>query len=135
LKAFPVAKPDLGTKRICPTTGKKFYDMNRDPVVSPYTGEALPRSAFEPYAKGAAPAAAAAPRAGQQEEEPEIETAGPELVSLEDVEAAENKDAVEDEADLAEEGAADDTFLEEEEEAGDDVADLIDGDIEDDEEA
>jgi len=34
-------KEDWGTKRICPTTGKRFYDMNRSPVVSPYTGEVV----------------------------------------------------------------------------------------------
>ena len=34
-------KEDWGTKRLCPTTGKRFYDMNRTPVVSPYTGEVV----------------------------------------------------------------------------------------------
>lgn len=34
-------KEEWGTKRLCPTTGKRFYDLNRDPVVSPYTGEAV----------------------------------------------------------------------------------------------
>ncbi len=34
-------KEDWGTKRICPTTGKRFYDLNRSPVVSPYTGEVV----------------------------------------------------------------------------------------------
>ncbi len=34
-------KDKLGKKRVCPTTGKKFYDLNKDPVVSPYTGEIL----------------------------------------------------------------------------------------------
>ncbi len=32
-------KEEWGTKRICPTTGKRFYDLGRVPVVSPYTGE------------------------------------------------------------------------------------------------
>jgi uncharacterized protein (TIGR02300 family) len=32
-------KQEWGVKRICPTTGKRFYDLNRTPVVSPYTGE------------------------------------------------------------------------------------------------
>ena len=32
-------KEEWGTKRLCPTTGKRFYDLNKDPVVSPYTGE------------------------------------------------------------------------------------------------
>jgi len=34
-------KPEWGTKRVCPTTGKRFYDLNRDPIVSPYTGEVV----------------------------------------------------------------------------------------------
>ncbi|TIP80572.1 MAG: TIGR02300 family protein, partial [Mesorhizobium sp.] len=33
-----MAKPELGTKRIDPETGQKFYDLNKDPIVSPYTG-------------------------------------------------------------------------------------------------
>ncbi|MDZ4135760.1 MAG: TIGR02300 family protein [Paracoccaceae bacterium] len=32
-------KEEWGTKRICPTTGKRFYDLNKTPIVSPYTGE------------------------------------------------------------------------------------------------
>ena len=35
-------KEEWGTKRVCPTTGKRFYDLNRDPIVSPYTGEVVP---------------------------------------------------------------------------------------------
>jgi uncharacterized protein (TIGR02300 family) len=34
-------KEEWGTKRLCPTTGKRFYDLNRSPVVSPYTGEVV----------------------------------------------------------------------------------------------
>ena len=34
-------KDEWGTKRLCPTTGKRFYDMNRTPIVSPYTGEVV----------------------------------------------------------------------------------------------
>ena len=34
-------KEKLGKKWICPTTGKKFYDLNKEPVKSPYTGETL----------------------------------------------------------------------------------------------
>lgn len=34
-------KAEWGVKRICPTTGKRFYDLNRTPVVSPYTGEVV----------------------------------------------------------------------------------------------
>lgn len=38
-KGFYMPKEEWGVKRVCPTTGKRFYDMNRDPIVSPYTGE------------------------------------------------------------------------------------------------
>jgi len=37
-------KEEWGVKRLCPTTGKRFYDLNKSPIVSPYTGEAV---AFE----------------------------------------------------------------------------------------
>ena len=32
---------EWGTKRVCPTTGKRFYDLNKDPIVSPYTGDVV----------------------------------------------------------------------------------------------
>ncbi len=32
---------EWGTKRLCPTTGKRFYDLNKDPIVSPYTGDVV----------------------------------------------------------------------------------------------
>lgn len=34
-------KEEWGTKRVCPTTGKRFYDLNASPIVSPYTGEVV----------------------------------------------------------------------------------------------
>ena len=34
-------KDEWGTKRLCPTTGKRFYDLNKTPVISPYTGEVV----------------------------------------------------------------------------------------------
>ncbi|TFL18351.1 TIGR02300 family protein [Jannaschia formosa] len=34
-------KDEWGVKRVCPTTGKRFYDLNKDPIVSPYTGEVV----------------------------------------------------------------------------------------------
>lgn len=36
-----MSKEEWGQKRLCPTTGKRFYDMNRVPIVSPYTGETV----------------------------------------------------------------------------------------------
>ncbi|MFP7570902.1 TIGR02300 family protein [Marivita sp. S2033] len=34
-------KEEWGVKRLCPTTGKRFYDLNNDPIISPYTGEVV----------------------------------------------------------------------------------------------
>ena len=34
-------KEEWGTKRVCPTTGKRFYDLNNNPIISPYTGETV----------------------------------------------------------------------------------------------
>ncbi|MEG8099448.1 TIGR02300 family protein [Candidatus Liberibacter brunswickensis] len=42
-----MAKPELGTKRTCPDTGKRFYDLNKKIIVSPYTNNSWPLSTFE----------------------------------------------------------------------------------------
>ncbi len=34
-------KEEWGTKRLCPTTGRRFFDLNKTPIVSPYTGEVI----------------------------------------------------------------------------------------------
>jgi uncharacterized protein (TIGR02300 family) len=134
-----LAKPELGTKRICPTTGKKFYDLGRDPVISPYTGESWPRSHFDPIVKGVAGRASSKTDADDDEDEVEADPAAAtaEFVPLEDAEPADGKDVPTDDIEVDEEIAPaedDDTFLEEEEEGDDDVSGLIDGEIENDEE-
>jgi uncharacterized protein (TIGR02300 family) len=135
IRGLLVAKPELGTKRVCPTTGRKFYDLNKDPVVSPYTGEIVPVAAL-PTSRRAA-AAPVAPLA------PEVETPEPadvELVPLEEADAeAEGgkKEAIvegEEDVEVADDGGAeDDTFLETDEDEGDDVSDIVGGEREDEE--
>lgn len=34
-------KEEWGTKRLCPETGKRFYDLNASPIISPYTGKVV----------------------------------------------------------------------------------------------
>ena len=34
-------KAEWGVKRVCPTTGKRFYDLNKTPIISPYTGNVV----------------------------------------------------------------------------------------------
>lgn len=119
-----MAKSELGTKRIDPETGRKFYDLNKDPIVSPYTGKTYARSYFD---DGKASAII--------EEEEEVETKeldaeedAPEVVSLEDADeeskaADDLPDLDDDDVDLGDDD--DDTFLAEEEEDDDDVSDMI----------
>ena len=87
-----MAKDTRGTKREDPETGKKFYDLNKDPIVSPYTGKSYPRSYFEQNAVRKAGAA----REEEEDEEVEIEEVAavaapdePEVISLEDADAEE----------------------------------------------
>jgi len=145
-----VAKSELGTKRVCPTTGRKFYDLNKDPVISPYTGEVVPiapvvtRGRADAAAAKAA-AAAAVPVAAKAKEVEIAETEGAEFVSLEDADAeAQGKkkpvgDAVEADDDLEVEVEDDDemddaTFIADEEEGDADVTDIIGDGIEKEEE-
>jgi len=41
LKGAGLPKEDWGVKRICPTSGQRFYDLNKKPIISPYTGETV----------------------------------------------------------------------------------------------
>jgi uncharacterized protein (TIGR02300 family) len=127
-----VAKPELGTKRQCQSCGAKFYDLSKDPILCPKCGTVFQAMAIAPTRGRPEPVASRV----VEEEDTELDAAaGPELVSLDEVEAEEaDKDLPVDDVEIEDEIAEDDTFLEEEEEGDDDVADLIDGDIEDDEE-
>ncbi|MEW6641093.1 MAG: TIGR02300 family protein [Pseudomonadota bacterium] len=131
-----MAKPELGTKRICPTTGKKFYDLNKNPVISPYTGEVVPIAPVAPTRiRGERVVATddAAPEAA------ELET-----VSLEEADAEENtgkvnavlpesEDDIEIDDSLDDDDDDDSTFIADEEEGDEDVTDII-GDVSGDEE-
>ncbi len=122
-----MAKPELGAKRQCQNCGAKFFDLNKDPIVCPKCG-----TTFQGVV-------ARAERATAKEDEAEDEVvapAGVELVSLDEVEAAEEKVAepVVDEIEVEDDDTADDPFLETEEEDDDDVSALIDGEIAPDEE-
>jgi uncharacterized protein (TIGR02300 family) len=131
-----VAKAELGTKRVCPTTGRKFYDLNKDPVVSPDNGAVVPLSVLPTSRSRGAPAAAPVAPLVPEAEVPEA--AEVELVSLEEADAeAEGKKAPvegeEEEVEVADDPADDATFLETDEDEGDDVTDIIGGEREDEE--
>ena len=137
-----MAKSEFGTKRICPITGKKFYDLNKNPVISPYTGEVVPIAPVAPprtrgYAERTAPTptAEAAPKPMEAEE----------LVSLEEADAEEDAGKVkavvpesEDDIEIDEtikddRDDEDSTIIAGEEEGDEDVTDII-GDVRGDDE-
>jgi uncharacterized protein (TIGR02300 family) len=134
-----VAKPDLGTKRICPTTGKKFYDLNKNPVISPYTGEIVPIAPVAPV-RGRSDVSRAT---ATNEAMPET-TEAEELVPLEEADAEENtgkvkavvpesEDDIEIDETIEDDEDDDSTFIADEEEGEEDVTDII-GDVGGDEE-
>ena len=138
-----MAKPELGTKRVCPETGRKFYDLNKDPVISPYTGKIVPVEAPPVSRARPEPAPAPVPRSAPPVEEaaaPEAPEA--EFVSLEEADAeaqGAKKPGETTEGDIEEEVEMDETlddaaFIEEQEEEDADVTDIIGSDIENEEE-
>jgi uncharacterized protein (TIGR02300 family) len=132
-----VAKPELGTKRLCASCGAKFYDLNKDPIICPKCGTVYEVAAVAPRGRSDTP------RAAPQAAEPEVpEPQEAEFVTLEEadaeVEGAKKSPAegVEDvEIEEVEGGDEDDSpFIEETEEEDTDVTEIIGGDIEDEEE-
>src|SRR3974390_333665 len=128
-----VAKSEFGTKRICPTTGKKFYDLNKNPVISPYTGEVVPIAPVEPprYRSGAA-RAAPVPKTEVAPESMEAE----ELVSLEEADAErdtgkvkavvpESEDDIDETIEDEDRDDEDSTIIADEEEGDEEVADIM----------
>ena len=136
-----MAKPELGTKRLCGSCGAKFYDLSKDPIICPKCHTVLELAAVS--ARSRPDSAAARAAAPVPEEETVVpETAEAEFVSLEDADAeaqgkktadGEAVEGAEDEVELEDEGLDDAAFIEEQEEGDDDVTDII-GDVDDEEE-
>ncbi len=133
-----MAKSELGTKRVCPETGRKFYDLNKTPVISPYTGKIVPIAA---PARAKPETAPVARTVAPQEPELVPEPAEAEFVSLEDAEAEQQgkkKPAAAPEVDVEaedeevemDESLDDAAFIEQEEEGDEDVTDIIGDGIE-----
>ena len=105
-----MSKPARGTKRVCPSCGERFYDLNRTPIVCPVC------------------------QSKQEADAPVLE--GPEIVSLEEAEEGTSEVPIEDDEEIvgigddgAEIPAADDenAFLEEEEEGKAHVSGIVGG--------
>jgi uncharacterized protein (TIGR02300 family) len=146
-RGIALASDERGTKRTCPVTGRKFYDLNQDPVVSPYTGKSYPLSFFEappekPSTKSPVKEAKVAEKVVEDDDDTDIDpaaaAAGAEVISLNDAEDDDDDDSDDDIPDVEDVevddelgGDDDDTFLESDDDDDDDIG--IEVDVDDDE--
>ena len=136
-----MAKPELGTKRLCGSCAAKFYDLSKTPIVCPKCNTVFEVAAISSRARAEAASARAVAR--PEEETVVPETPDAEFVSLEEADAeaqgkkpAKGKGTSEEAADddiEIDETLDDAAFIEEQEEGDDDVADII-GDVDNEEE-
>ena len=136
-----MAKPELGTKRLCGHCGVKFYDLSKDPIVCPKC-----HSVFEVAAVNArgrpepAAARAAAPRnrgrggsAGDRRGRVRLARGSGRRGAGQEAGRGRGDRGGEEDVELEDERMDDDTFIEEQEEGDEDVTDII-GDVKDEEE-
>lgn len=95
MKEHPMPKEEWGTKRVCPTTGKRFYDLNANPIVSPYTGEVVNIET----GKARTMVADAEDAQSKKAKEPEAEEDGGLLIDEDDTEADLGDDVLDDDDD------------------------------------
>lgn len=109
-----MAKPEWGTKRICPSCGTRYYDMTRDPIVCPKCS-----TPFDPEAFLKSRRSRPAPPV-----EKELEPVGAEEIDA-DIETEEAEPAEEEEEGVAlEENEEDEELIEDASELGEDEDDM-----------
>ncbi|WP_420394167.1 TIGR02300 family protein [Acuticoccus sp.] len=127
-----MAKPELGTKRLCPNCGAKYYDLHRDPIICPRCNVM--------FATGVVATRREMARAEEDDDEVDVEDEGVELVALEEADEDEgDAAAADDEEDIAvaaDEDVAvvtdDDVLVDDD--SDDEVSDVVRGSDEDEEE-
>lgn len=112
-----MARPELGTKRLCPNCGAKYYDLNNDPIMCPKCNAA--------FATGIVAIRRASTRAANREEETEADNEGVELVSLEEAEDENTDDAASDDEEEVTVNADDDVLVDDD--SDEEVSDVVRG--------
>jgi uncharacterized protein (TIGR02300 family) len=133
-RGMSMSKPARGTKRVCPSCGARFYDLNRTPIVCPVCQSIYQVTPPPPPPRrwGRAQPAEARKVEEQAADAPVLE--GPEIISLEEAEEGTSEVPIEENEDLGDEGAEisagddENAFLEEEEEGEADVSGIVGGD-------
>ncbi len=127
-----MSKPARGSKRVCPSCGARFYDLNRTPITCPVCQAVY--QVTPPTSRRGERAAPVEPRkvVVPEPELPVIEAV--EVISLEEVEEAGAEVPAEEDEEIVDLGddapeipaaGDDDTFLEEEEEGEADVSGIV----------
>jgi uncharacterized protein (TIGR02300 family) len=128
-----MSKPARGTKRVCPSCGARFYDLNRSPITCPVC-EAV-YQVTPPTSRRSERATPAEVKKPEEVETDALVTEGAEVISLEEAEEAEDAaiadeeivDLGDDDAEIPAGDDEDGTFLEEEEEGETDVSGIVGG--------
>ncbi len=107
-----MAKPEWGTKRICPSCGTRYYDLMRDPVVCPKCSTPFDPEAFlrARRARPPAPVEKELEPVSAEEVDPDLEAEQAETVEDEEEEGAvpleeaeeEEEELIEDASELGE---------------------------------
>ena len=136
-RGMSMSKPARGTKRVCPSCGARFYDLNRTPIVCPVCQSIYQVTPPPPPSRRWGRAQPAEARKVEEQEADAPVPEGPEIISLEEAEEGTSEVPIEEDEesvglgdDGAEFPAGDDenAFLEEEEEGEADVSGIGGGD-------
>jgi len=116
-----LAKPEWGTKRICPSCGARYYDLLRDPVVCPKCSTPFDPEAFlkARRSRPAAPVEKELEPVGADEIDPDVEKEEADVVEDEEEDGVPLEEAEEEDEELIEDASE----LGEDE---DDMAEVID---------
>src|ERR1043166_8472137 len=123
-RGMSMSKPARGTKRVCPSCGERFYDLNRTPIVCPVCQSIYQVTPPPPPSRRWQRAQPAEARKVEEQEADAPVLEGPAIISLEEAEEGTSEVPIEEDEEIVDVGddgaeipAADyaNAFLEEEE--------------------
>ena len=79
-----MAKPEWGTKRMCPSCGQRFYDLNKSPMTCPSCEAEFSPDDFVKTRRGKATPTAPAPKPAKEDSEKLVKAAPDDLDSTDD---------------------------------------------------
>ncbi|MBV8738505.1 MAG: TIGR02300 family protein [Alphaproteobacteria bacterium] len=102
-----MAKPEWGTKRICPSCGTRYYDLMRRPVICPKCATPFDPEAFlkSRRARPAAPVEKELEPVGAEELDTDVETEEEGDIAAEEEEALPLEEAEEEDEELLEDAS------------------------------